>query len=159
MYGHPYIHSCSECSHRCIGYQRNLSHSAAAQVEGRLRRSVPSLPAIKLDRLKTAKALVEKAVKVIIHTNKPDFTVSLLYILPGENLINPLFPFFKLRKVFSVQGPYPVIRAALWARGWVERHLPHPVQRAPHYHGEEEEDGDDGDIGAAVTGERSGHKS
>lgn len=53
--------------------------------------------------------------------------------------------------MFSVQGPYPVIRAALWARGWVERRLPHPVQRAPHCHGDEEEDGDDGDIGAGET--------
>lgn len=44
-----------------------------------------------------------------------------------------------------------MIRAALWARGWVERRLPHPVQRAPHCHGDEEEDGDDGDIGAGET--------
>ena len=51
----------------------------------------------------------------------------------------------QLRKVFSVQGPYPVIRAALWARGWVERRLPRPVQRVPHCHGDEVEDGGDGE--------------
>ncbi|TMS19542.1 Tubulin monoglycylase TTLL3 [Larimichthys crocea] len=59
-----------------------------------------------------------------------------------------LFAMSRLRKVFSVQGPYPVIRAALWARGWVERRLPHPAQRAPHCHGDEEEDGDDVDVTA-----------
>ncbi|CAJ1051118.1 tubulin monoglycylase TTLL3 isoform X1 [Xyrichtys novacula] len=85
--------------------------STVAPVEGKVRRSVPSLPAIMPDRLKTSKTLAEKAVKS--------------------------------RKVFSVQGPYPVIRAALWARGWVERRLPNLVKRVPRCLGDEEEDGDD----------------
>ncbi|XP_076012503.1 tubulin monoglycylase TTLL3 [Genypterus blacodes] len=86
--------------------------------EGRLRRNVPSLPVIKPERLRTAKALVEKAVKS--------------------------------QKVFSVHGPYPVIRAALWAKGWVERRLPPAVQKVPHCHGDEDEEGDDGDVGPDV---------
>lgn len=52
-----------------------------------------------------------------------------------------------------------MIRAALWTRGWVERRLPHPVQKAPYCHGDEEEDGDSGDVGADVTGETRGLKT
>ncbi len=88
---------------------------------------------------------------------QPDFTVTPLHITPLPSYV-PFDSFYlssthpQLRKVFSVQGPYPVIRAALWARGWVERRLPHPAQRPPHCHGDEEEDADD--IGADVTGKK-----
>ncbi|KAJ3601853.1 hypothetical protein NHX12_029615 [Muraenolepis orangiensis] len=53
----------------------------------------------------------------------------------------------KQGKVFSIQGPYPVVRAALWARGWVERRLPRPFQKAPSGHVDEDDDGDDGHEG------------
>lgn len=44
----------------------SVLQSTMAPVEGRLRRRVPNLPVIKSDRLKTAKMLVAKAVKVNI---------------------------------------------------------------------------------------------
>ena len=137
----------------------SVLQSTVAPVEGRLRRNVPSLPAIKPDRLKTAKTLVEKAVKVIICETQTSlytsaFTPTSFYVLcvVFDSYLYDSSTHSQLRKVFSVQGPYPVIRAALWARGWVERRLPIPTQRAPHCHGNEEEDSGDGDVSVHVTG-------
>ncbi|XP_036386741.1 tubulin monoglycylase TTLL3-like [Megalops cyprinoides] len=89
------------------------STNSVPPVEGRVRRSVLTLPVINLDRLRTAKALVDKAVK--------------------------------MHRVFSVQGPYPVVRAALRARGWVERRLPRPAPPRRRRRGDEEGDGNDAD--------------
>ncbi|XP_064154543.1 tubulin monoglycylase TTLL3-like isoform X1 [Anguilla rostrata] len=78
--------------------------------EGKVRRSITSLPVITSDRLSRAKALVEKAVKQ--------------------------------RKVFSVHGPYPVLRAALRARGWVEQRQPRNVPSKGRTQGDEGDDRD-----------------
>ncbi|KAM9799795.1 tubulin monoglycylase TTLL3 [Syngnathus typhle] len=75
-----------------------------------------SYPSTKLEKMRAAKALVEKAIKA--------------------------------QKVFSVQGCYPVIRAGLRARGWVERYLPNVGCDSPRCQSDKDKDEDDGSIGA-----------
>ncbi|XP_077460075.1 tubulin monoglycylase TTLL3-like isoform X2 [Stigmatopora argus] len=86
---------------------RFTSKSEMAPVEVK---ALCSLPTTKVEKIRAAKALVEKAVK--------------------------------MQKVFSVQGHYPVIRAGLRARGWVERHLTNAGCRVSSHQSEKDKDDD-----------------
>ncbi|XP_054640317.1 tubulin monoglycylase TTLL3 [Dunckerocampus dactyliophorus] len=87
--------------------------SAVTPANGKVHCSItPSLPAARPNKVKTAKALAEKAVK--------------------------------MQKVFTIVGRYPVIRAGLQARGWVERQLPNAGQESASHQGDREKDEDDG---------------
>ncbi|XP_063071682.1 tubulin monoglycylase TTLL3 isoform X2 [Engraulis encrasicolus] len=81
--------------------------------EVRVRRSLLNLPMINHERLRMARAVVDKALK--------------------------------MRRTFSIQGPYPVVRAALRARGWVERRLPRANRQVVRRRGDDEDDTNDGD--------------
>lgn len=67
-----------------------LQSQPVVPVAGKLRRSLPTLPAIKLDRLKTAKSLAEKAVKVTIVKFLWHFCCASYY----------LFIYFNLRSTY-----------------------------------------------------------
>lgn len=84
----------------------SVLQTTVAPVEGRLRHSVPSLPAIKPDRLKAAKSLVEKAVKV-----KGDIITSSSLTIPWcavSYLTRPVsLLLFSWRKFFLSRDPIP----------------------------------------------------
>lgn len=69
-----------------------------------------------------------------------------------------------MHRVFSVQGPYPVIRSALKARGWVEQRIHRPKHHRRRHSDEgrassndagdsddDDNDDDDGELDANVT--------
>uniref|UniRef100_A0A8C4HQI8 Tubulin monoglycylase TTLL3 n=1 Tax=Dicentrarchus labrax TaxID=13489 RepID=A0A8C4HQI8_DICLA len=66
----------------------------------------------------------------------------------------------KMHKVFSIQGPYPVIRAGLRARGWIEQRTQRSKHHAPRRHSDEgratsndagDSDDNDGELDEIVT--------
>ena len=65
-----------------------------------------------------------------------------------------------MRRVFSVQGPYSVIREALRARGWVEQRILRPNQHAHWHHSYDssassndagDSNSDDGELDKSLT--------
>lgn len=127
--------------------------------EGRVRRSILNLPAINPERLRMAKVQVEKAIKVKSSSNMFS-TVSTLcdVYFSLDSIMNISYTLFasQMRKIFSIQGPYPVVRATLRARGWVERRLPRPNQHFLRGRTEEDDECNDGDESSDDDGDDDG---
>ncbi|XP_027549180.1 tubulin monoglycylase TTLL3-like isoform X3 [Neopelma chrysocephalum] len=94
------------------------------------------------------------------HHNGPQRSVDAALLRKAKRRVEKAI---KEKKIFAVQGPYPVIRSLLRARGWVERKLPREGRRLKQQLGgqkkqqPETEPSDDGDEqGEAVLNPRGG---
>ena len=114
--------------------------------EGKVHRTFVGLPALNLERLRTAKTLVDKAVRV-----SSFYRIHVKHLCGHVHFWLSCFHSSQTHKIFSVQGPYPVIRAALKARGWVEQRKHRPNHHVHHRHSDEGSDVEEGGSDESVN--------
>lgn len=109
-------------------------------------RQVGCQRSLNLEQLKKAKLHVEMAIKVRDLISHPS-NATCLHLLhfwlrraepeePGLGQAEPMVS-AQEKKIFMVQGPYPIIRHLLRARGWVERKLPSMGRQLEQHRGDQ----------------------